>query len=788
MKKLLLGICLIFMANSIEAQIKFHGVVVDKETGLPLPGVSVETNNLGSITNENGEFTFSNLRDGTFLFRLSSIGYKKAEFLINIKEKNNFRFELERLNLFLLPIELKAIRAGEKAPFTKTNISKKEIQKQNLGQDLPFLLNQTPSVVINSDAGNGVGYTGIRIRGTDATRINVTLNGIPYNDAESQQTYFVDLPDFSSSVNSIQIQRGVGTSSNGTGAFGGTINLSTNEFIEEPYGEFSNSYGSFNTWKHTLKAGSGLLDNHFTIDARASKIASDGFIDRAGSDLKSFYLSGAYVSKKASIRLNIFSGAEKTYQAWYGVAENLLKTKRTDNPAGTEKPGEPYDNQTDNYQQDHYQFFLNTQINKNTSLNTAVFLTRGRGYYEEYKAQQILADYGIPDIIIGTTTITSTDLIRQLWLDNYFYGNVSSLQYKKEKTQITIGGGYTKYDGNHFGKIIWSQTNIPDNFKWYDLDAYKKDANLYSKFQYKWNRYFELFADVQYRYVKHVINGFRNNPTIITGNSYHFVNPKLGINYTNKKWSVYASYSLGNKEPNRDDFEVGINQIPKHETLHDFELGIEKQTSLYSWGATAYYMKYKNQLVLTGKINDVGAYTRTNIPNSYRIGLELQGKTSISSWLIASGNLALSKNKVLRFTEYIDDYDNGGQKLNTYSKTDISFSPDVVGAAAISILPAKDFDISLLGKYVSRQYLDNTSKKSRSLNPYFTQEVKASYTLRKLVFKEINFILQVNNLFNEKYEPNGYTYSYYYGNELVTENFYYPMAGTNFLFALNIKL
>ncbi|MGE5107376.1 MAG: TonB-dependent receptor [Sphingobacteriales bacterium] len=465
-----------------------------------------------------------------------------------------------------------------------------------------------------------------------------------------------------------------------------------------------------------------------------------------------------------------------------------MQTKKTDNPAGTEKPDKPYDNQTDNYQQDHYQLFFNHQFNNTLSFNTAVFLTRGRGYYEEYKAGQALADYGLPDITIGNTTITETDLVRQLWLDNYFYGNVTSLQYKKDNNQFTIGGGYTRFDGNHYGLITWSQTDIPKDYKYYDLDARKTDGNIYAKYQHKWNNHLETFADVQYRNIKHTINGFEGNPDLKINQSYNFINPKIGFSYTNKDWLLYASYSLGNKEPNRDDFEAGINQLPKHETLHDFEIGVEKQRNQYSWGATAYYMKYKDQLVLTGKINDVGSYTRTNIPKSYRLGLELQGKAKINSWIIASGNLTLSENKILKFTEYIDDYDNGGQKLNNYSKSDISFSPGIIGAATISVLPAKDLEIDLLSKYVSRQYLDNTSKKSRSLNPYFTEDVRINYVLRKIVFKETNFILQVNNLFNKKYEPNGYTYSYYYGGELATENYYYPMAGTNFMFGINIKL
>ncbi len=406
--------------------------------------------------------------------------------------------EVSKDSFYLLtPVEVRAIRASENAPFTKTNLSKKEIAKVNLGQDIPFLLNQTPSVVINSDAGNGVGYTGIRIRGTDATRINVTLNGIPYNDAESQGTFFVNLPDFGSSVNSIQIQRGAGTSSNGAGAFGASINMSTNEVNKEAFAEINNTYGSFNTWKNTIKVGSGLLNDHFTVDARLSNISSNGFIDRAKTNLKSFYLSTAYLSNKTSLRLNIFSGKEKTYQAWNGISEADLKSgNRTINYAGMEKPGTPYDNETDNYTQTHYQLFFTQQLNKDISFNTALFLTRGKGYYEQYKADKKFVDYGLSNLIIGSTTITRSDFIRQLWLDNDYYGNIFSLQYKKNNTQLIVGGAFTRYDGEHYGKLVWaSNGGLPEpNYKWYDHDAVKNDFNIYTKWQQNFSTHWNLFA------------------------------------------------------------------------------------------------------------------------------------------------------------------------------------------------------------------------------------------------------------------------------------------------------
>jgi iron complex outermembrane receptor protein len=689
---------------------------------------------------------------------------------------------------YLQPVEVLAIRASDKAPFAKTNISQKEIEKTNLGQDLPFLLNQTPSVVINSDAGNGVGYTGIRIRGTDATRINVTLNGIPYNDAESQGTYFVDLPDIASSANSIQVQRGVGTSTNGAGAFGGTINLSTNEINKKFYTELNNSYGSYNTWKNTFKFGSGIIGNHFTIDGRLSKISSDGYIDRAKSDLKSFFVSTAYVSEKNSLRLNIFSGKEKTYQAWNGVPESELKNNRTYNSLGTDQPGKPYDNQTDNYLQTHYQLFYNHQFNAFWKGNAAVFLTRGKGYYEEYVGKAKLADYGLPDYFDGTNTISETDIIRRLWLDNNFYGTVFSVQHQKNKTQFTAGGGWTKYDGKHFGEIIWAavQPAVPLNYKWYNLTAHKADLNLYTKWAQQWSPHWQSFADMQLRIVNYDINGFRDNPTLMVNNNYTFLNPKAGITYTNNNWQAYWSYAIAGKEPNRDDFENVASNKPKAETLYDMEMGAEKKLAHYSFGANLYYMKYKNQLVLVGNINDVGAYTRTNVPNSYRLGIELQGKAVVNDFINIAANVAFSKNKIKDFTELIDDYDNGGTKSNFYKSPDISFSPSVVAGGSINFIPITNGEISLIGKYVGMQYLDNTSQKTRSLDAYYVQDVRLSYNLLNKIGKSTDIILQLNNVFNKKYEANGYTFSYIYGG-MVTENYYFPMATFNWMLGLNFR-
>jgi iron complex outermembrane recepter protein len=732
----------------------------------------------------------SHLPEHSLSFKL--IRMKRTVFFICFASWLSASSQEKKDSADLPPVEVRAVTASATAPFAKTNLERKDIAKQNLGQDLPFLLNQTPSVVVNSDAGNGVGYTGIRIRGTDATRINVTLNGIPYNDAESQGTYFVDLPDFASSVNRIQVQRGVGTSTNGAGAFGATLNFSTNEVNRKAYADINNSYGSFNTWKNTIKAGTGLLGNHFTIDARASNVSSDGYIDRASTDLKSLYFSAAYLSEKNDLRLNVLSGKEKTYQAWYGVAESDLKTHRTINYAGTEKPGEPYENETDNYWQDHYQLFYTHRFNPNISFNVAGFLTNGKGYYEEYRAGQNYADYGVNYPVVAGDTLFETDLIRQLWLKNHFYGAIFSVQYQSSRSSLTFGGAVTKYDGNHFGEVTWSEHPWNGPKSWYDLDAFKRDLNIYGKWQYDISEVLQVFADMQYRGVMYDLLGFEHNPDLLIHKTYGFFNPKTGLSYHKNNWLAYGSYSIAHKEPNRDDFEAGKTQLPKPESLQDWEIGVERKTSRVFLSAGVYYMNYKDQLVLTGKINDVGSYTRTNIPKSYRAGIELQGSSTINKWLKAGANLTLSKNRIKGFTEYVDAYDTSytwiGQKTNVYKESDISFSPNIIGAATITILPMKHLNIDLVSKYVSKQYLDNTSNEARKLNPYFTEDIRTVYSFTTKWLKNVDVILQVNNIFNKKYEPNGYTFSYYTGSDLTTENYYFPMAGTNFFAGINIRL
>ena len=622
MKKFLGTLIVFFIVFTARAQTDLHGIVQDKNNRtIKSATVTISTKNFKKaiLTDEKGQFNFSNLlASSKYEFIIEFVGFETFDSTFQLQKSEVLNIVLHESTAYLEPLEVSSVRAADKAPFTKTNITKSEIAKINLGQDLPFLLNQTPSVVTTTDAGNGVGYTGIRIRGTDATRINVTLNGIPFNDAESLGSYFVDLPDFASSASSIQIQRGVGTSTNGSGAFGATINISTNEINKKAYAELNNSYGSFNTWKNTIKLGSGLLGNHFTLDARLSRIVSDGYIDRASSNLESFYASAAYLGNKNALRLNIFSGKEKTYQAWYGIPADILETNRTYNPAGTEKPGSPYDNQTDNYTQTHYQLFYDHTFNSKWKFNTALFLVRGKGYYEEYKAQENLGDYGLDDTAVA-------DIVRRRWLDNYFYGQIASLQYKTEKNELTIGGSWSRYDGKHYGRLIWSEAKIPSDYEYYYYPATKTDENIYVKWMHSINNRWSSFADLQYRHVMHDMKGFQDNPDLFIKRDFNFLNPKIGINYNYNGWNAYISYAMAHKEPNRDDFEASLQQQPKAETLHDFEAAIERRNMNYNVSATLYYMLYKDQLVLTGEINNVGSYTRTNVPNSYRAGVELQG-------------------------------------------------------------------------------------------------------------------------------------------------------------------
>lgn len=689
----------------------------------------------------------------------------------------------------LTPVEVTAVRATEIAPVVKTNMNKVDIAARNTGQDIPYILQYTPGLLAFSDAGNGIGYTGLRIRGSDASRINFTINGIPYNDAESQGTFLVNIPDIASSTGSIQVQRGVGTTSQGTGSFGGGVHISTNEIDKEPSVVLSNTFGSYGSMKNTLLLNSGLYKKKFLADIRLSNVQSNGYIDRAETDLGSIYAALAWMNEKNSVRFNFIHGKERTYQAWNGVDETTLKDNRTYNSAGTEKPGTPYENEVDNYRQTHYQLFYNRTISNKWRANLTLFLTRGKGYYEQYKAEQTLAEYGIDGITNEPDPVLVSDLVRRLYLDNYYYGSVFSFQHKITKRDVTLGGGVYQYDGDHYGKVIRLITPEQKfDHNWYNNTAYKTDASVYGKWTEKITPKLYTFVDIQLRSVDYTIHGFRNAPQVNQENNFLFLNPKIGFTYRTGGSKIYFSVAKGSKEPNRDDFEASIDETPLAEHLYDFETGIEQTFKKGKVAANFYYMHYKDQLVLTGKINDVGAYTRTNIPKSYRVGIELEGAYAIHKKINVLSNISFSSNKIKNFTEYIDDYDNGGQIEYVYEKTNISFSPSVTGMWMIQYKPVKALTLELSGKFAGDQYLDNTSNKNRQLDAYYVQDVRVEYNFKLKGVKNIQAFAHVQNLFSSYYEPNGYTFSYVYGQSLITENYYFPMAPIQFFVGVNLKL
>ncbi len=813
MHKGMLAAWLLLFSLAARAQFTLSGTVTEAGTDQPLPGATVSPGGNGpaTATGDAGRYQLTNLPAGRYTVTFSFVGFTRQTRQVDLAGDLTLDVALPRATVLAEEVIVRATRAGNNAPLAFTNVDKAALARRNFGQDLPFLLNETPSVVVTSDAGAGVGYTGIRIRGSDPTRINVTINGIPLNEPESHGVFWVDLPDFVSSVDNIQVQRGVGTSTNGAGAFGASLNIQTETLNAEPYAEVGNSFGSFNTWKHTVKVGSGLLNGKWTFDGRLSKIVSDGYVDRAGADLKSFFVSGGYHGANTVAKVNVFSGRETTYQAWNGVPEARLRGDRPGMLAYIERNGLPaadaqnllgagrtynmftYENQTDNYQQDHYQFLLSHKFGPAWNVNAALHHTRGGGYYEEFRPGDELAGYNLPDLTIGDSTITSTDLVRRRWLRTRLYGLTYSATYAPAPHwNVVLGGGWNTYRGEHFGEVIWAQFagNTRINERYYDNDARKTDFNAYGKVNYLLFEKLNLFADVQFRRINYAFLGYNQRlENVQQAVAYDFLNPKAGLTYQpNPATNVYASYSVAHREPTQDDFTQSTPESrPGPEVLGDLEAGFRRQAGKTRLGANLYWMHYRDQLVLTGQLNDVGAYIHTNIPRSYRAGVELEGTVQLHKTLQWAATATLSRNKVRNFREYIDDYDSGEQQMNAYRETDISFSPAFIGSSTLTYSPVKDLSVALVSKYVSKQYLDNTSNESRRIDPFLVNDVRVNYAFKTKLVKEVGVNLLVNNVLNHLYASNGYTYGYYAGGALVTENFYYPQAGINFLASVNLR-
>ncbi len=706
-------------------------------------------------------------------------------FLSNIiNSQENIIDTIQGVQQNLDEVIVKGIRAKFSSPISYSEIDKKELKKKNLGQDLPILLNFLPSVVTTSDAGAGIGYTSIRIRGVSPQSTNITINGIPFNDAESMGTFWVNLPDFTSSVQSLQVQRGVGTSTNGSGAFGASINILTDGISYQPYAEISNSFGSYNTRKNTIKFSTGKINDYFELSGRLSKIDSDGYVDRAFSDLKSYFIQGAYIKGSTLIKALSFGGHEKTYQSWYGLTLDEIQENRRQNPY-------TYENEIDNYKQDHYQLHWNQKIDNFWSFNLGLNYTYGRGYFEQYREDDEIETYGgivASDKNINGDETGTTDLIRRRWLDNDFYVFNSSFNYVKNKIDLTVSSSYSSYIGDHYGEVIWARTLSPTGKirdRYYEGLGEKKDLSFFAKLLYSINEKIEFYGDLQFRNIKYNTSGMNSDlVNMVINQSYAFINPKIGFSYKFKPNSLlYTSYSRANREPNRSDFESNPEIRP--ERLNDIEVGWRFRNQNIYLNLNSYFMLYDEQLILTGEIDDVGNPKRTNSGSSYRIGIELENLIKISDLFSIQTNMTLSSNKNKNIFSMLDG------KLFNYGETNISFSPSFIASNSIIYNPSDKMSFSFLSKYVGKQYMGNTDQPNSVLESYFVNDLNISYLLEpKKTFQSISINLLINNILNKEYLSNGYYYTFddtwsVPGQTTTLDGAgYYPQATRNFLVGL----
>ena len=802
------------------SQHAIRGVIEDR-TGsfVQAAQVSVLNTNVQVNSDSQGKFEFTQLpiSDSTYTILVEKPGFLAQSMTISATSKEELKILLFTSMKTLEDVQVSTTRLSDYSTSAILVRKINPLERKNFGQDIPVLLEATPSLVTTSDAGAGVGYTGLRIRGVDATRINVTINGIPVNDPESHAVYWVNMPDLASSIENIQIQRGVGSSTNGAASFGASLNIKTQDISEKPFGSIDQSVGSFGTYKTTIKAGTGIINKHFSLETRMSSIQSNGYLDRASSDLKSYFLSAAYIGKKSIVKTIIFSGKEITYQAWNGTPEsrvngdtaamntyadrnglsseereNLLNSGRTYNYYS-------YKNEVDNYQQDNYQLHFTHTFNDKLILNLAGHYTYGRGYYEQYRKGENLVDYGLNPVMIESDTVQQTDLIRRLWLDNDFVGAVYGVTYKPTAhLDFVLGGSANTYFGRHFGEIIWAQyaSNSEIYQRYYTNDSRKSELSSYVKAVYKRER-FDVYTDLQFRHVdytfvgKELVNG---TPADVTqAVQFNFFNPKVGGSFKiNSNQMLFLNGGISHREPVRADFVASTAQNrPTFETLQDVEFGHQMNNSHLTLTTNLYWMNYQNQLLLTGEINDVGAYIHSNVAKSYRLGVEVYGSYRFDKKLKLTGGVTLSQNKIAQFNEYLDTYLDTlpyyTQQVITHANTNMSFSPNITGNIGIEWMPIENFNIAWMTKLVGRQYLDNTGNIYRSIDPFNFSNMQFNYSIFDKFCKEIQFGLMVNNVFNQMYSNNGYTFSYANGGQTTTENFYYPQAGRNFMARVLLK-
>lgn len=761
-----------------------EGQVSKDNKPLAKVNVNVEDTTQATYTDKNGHYRLE-LPKGKYTLVFVYGNQKKIH--VNLNKNKTLDIDMTGVSNQLEEVFISSLRVDADSPMTYSNMSHEEIDKQNLGQDIPILMNDMPNVVSTSDAGNGIGYTGIRVRGSDATRVNVTLNGVPLNDAESQGTIWVDLGDFTNSVEDLQLQRGVGTSTNGAGAFGASLNVRTDQITENPSAEITNTYGSFNTHKHQFKFNTGRFNKHFAVSGNVSYLKSDGYRDRAFSDLKSYYFQGLYESENTKIKALAFGGNEETYQAYYGITPEQLERNRKFNPAGMYKDSTGttkfYDNQTDNYKQNHYQLMWHQTYDPHWSSNLTFHYTRGKGYYESYHEDADLQNYGLSNFEHNNSTITTSDLVNRKWLDNDFYGTVFDVDYKKKGTKLTFGGAWNRYTGDHYGDVIYtrfSRQNEPFAH-YYDNNGTKIDFNAYAKATLALTDKFSAFGDLQLRHISYKTKGPYEQEDFSVSDRFTFFNPKVGLTYEfNPSNEFYASYARANKEPNRGDYKSAVlgqenPKYPEEESLNDFELGWRHNSGRFQLNSNIYYMNYHNQLVLTGEIDPQGRFIRKNSGKSYRLGLELDADIKVSPKFDIRPNLALSHNQNKDYKTTLED------EIKEYGSTKISFSPQIVGGNELRYAPIKNLNLSFFTKFVGNQYMSNIEAEASKLDSYWVNNLTIEYNWTSApVFKKITFTAMINNIFDEKYISNGnYTPD---GGPL-----YYPQAGINVLTGIKLK-
>lgn len=817
--RLLLICTLSLICSAIFGQYTMSGIVTnEKGEKLEAALVFIKDLDLAAITDRKGYYELANVPSGQQQVTISYLGYQNTT--LDIQVDANLKQDIVMRGKFyeLDKIEIISNRIDQNEPFTYENLGREYLQKENLGQDVPYLLQYTPSAVVTSDAGTGIGYTGIRIRGTDPSRINVTINGIALNDSESQGVFWVDLPDFMSSVNDIQIQRGVGPSTNGAGAFGATVSLNTQDVKLNEYIDVNTTYGSFNTQKLSLTAGTGLLDGGWTVDGRYSIIKSDGYIDRGTADMNSWYLNVGKISDKSSLRFLAFGGHEITGQAWYGVPESRVKGTEaelldhynrnigslyntTADSTNLFNSGRSYnyylyDNQVDNYRQNHYQLLYSHKLSDKATLKTTLHYTKGKGFFEQFKYDDDHEDYGLTNGVDEQgQEISSSDIVRKKWLDNDYFGiTTNSLIAVSDKTNLEFGLGASRYIGGHFGQVI-SAVSAAENteypLEYYRNEGNKTDANIFARANTLVTEKLTVFADLQGRYVDYDVAGVDDNGvTLDIEDDFTFFNPKAGINYAFDAYSsAYASVAVAHREPARSDFIDAIStETPKAERLTDLEVGYKVMNSRLAFGANVYYMSYKDQLIPTGDLNDVGSALRVNVPESYRTGLELVNSLRVTDHITWDVNATFSQNRISEFTQVVFDYTTGYERIETtYDDVAIGFSPEIIAGSQLTISPFANAQIAINSKYVGKQYLDNTQNEGRKIDPYFVNNLRINYSIYPKFMRAVDLTLMVNNIFDTRYSSNGYTYSYIVG-DTITENYLYPQAGINFLLGANFRI